>query len=367
MDASPRTEEKLVKQMSEILFVAGRFDDSGGKPSGYMGKIAAALPGADITVRNGGYLTDLAGIVDECHKYRAIWWMPEIDNSVPKFVGSLKDKARKTVLVISKNNSQDKYAPIDFVGRMLAARANMSLIIDSAAPFHASVLDPLGNAFAWREADVQVVAQALYRRTKALFAFTRLGSKQVGEALPSPTSEPLDRFFDLVRGYAGHFHELVHGVNPSRFLGNASYRCTKGGFPAFRHEDKLYISRRNIDKRQISTDGFVAIEAELTPEIRYYGDAKPSVDAPIQRQLFNLFPDVQYMMHAHVYIKDAPYTNSLVPCGALEEVDEVLELAKKHGTGRFNLTGHGCMILAKDVSELANIPFIGRPLPEIAA
>jgi hypothetical protein len=353
--------------MSEILFVAGRFDHEGGKPSGYMAKIAAALPDADITLINGGSLDDLSRILGDCHRYRAIWWMPEIDNSVPKFVGSLKQNAPRTVLVISKNNSQDKYQPIDIVGRMLAARANLSLIIDTGAPFHASVLDPLGNAFAWREGNVETVAQALYGRTKALMGFTRLGSKQVGEAIASPSNADLERFFGFVHGYADRFHELVHGVNPSRFLGNASYRCTKGGFPAFRHEDKLYISRRNIDKRQISTDGFVAIEAELTPQIQYYGEAKPSVDAPIQRELFSRFDDAQYMMHAHVYIEDAPYTNSLVPCGALEEVEEVVELAKRHNTRRFNLTGHGCLILAKDVFELENIPFIGRPLPEIVS
>ena len=36
-------------------------------------------------------------------------------------------------------------------------------------------------------------------------------------------------------------------------------------------------------------------------------------------------PKIRYMLHSHVYIKDAPTIVSTLPCGALEEADEILK------------------------------------------
>ncbi len=350
-----------------ILFVCGRYDAQGGRPSGYMAQIARALDGR-IETMNGGTLAQLDALLStaQTREYDALWWMPDIDNTVPKFVGNLKDRFPRCVLVISKNNADGRYQPIDLVGRMLAARANLSLIIDSRAPFTASLFDPLGNAFFQREATPERVAQGLYALTAALTRFTRMGSQQVGDAIPAPMSPEIARFLATVRGYAETFHTLVHAANPSRFLGNASFRCTKAGFPAFRHEGLIYVSRRNLDKRELAVDGFVAVEAAPGPAIRYHGDAKPSVDAPIQRALFLALPWVNFMLHAHVYIAGAPFTDTLVPCGALEEVPEVLALADGREAPLFvNLTGHGCLALASTPDALEGLPFQARPIPEL--
>lgn len=349
----------------KILFVCGRFDREGGKPSGYMRHIAERLP--QVECINGGHYDSLDALVQQAADDRvdALWWMPDVPNELPKMVGSIKDRVPRCVLVISKNNSQGKYAHVDLIARMLKARANMALTIDSPAPFHASIIDPLGNAFCHGEGNVQKVADTLWERTVRLNSFTRMGSIRVGDAIPVQSTPEIEQFIETVRGYAGTFHEFVHGANPSRFLGNASFRCTKGGFPAFRQDDHIYVSRRNIDKRDMSTDGFVAVESCGDPSIRYYGDAKPSVDAPIQRELFRALPWLRFMLHAHVYVEGAPYTDTLVPCGALEEITEVLNVIRGPTPACVNLTGHGCLVLASEAHQLANIPFVARPIPEV--
>ncbi len=49
------------------------------------------------------------------------------------------------------------------------------------------------------------------------------------------------------------------------------------------------------------------------------------------------------MIHGHVYVDGFVTTKNKTPCGALEEVDEILDLLPHAGGGSFcvNLMGHG--------------------------
>lgn len=361
-----------MNQTASILFVGGRFDKDGGRPSGFISRLRAACwPEVEIELHNGGTLSDLEILIGKCHAYRAVWWMPDIDNTEPKLVGTLKDACPKSVLVISKNNRSDKYEYHELFSRMLKARANMMLEIrGDKPPFTASVLDPLGNAYIVGESNIRLIADALLGRTMELLSFRRMGSVSIGPAQDIPDTPEVQRFIQIMRGYAETFHDLVHGANPSRFLGNASFRCTKGGFPAFRVDNEVfYVSRRNLDKRELATDGFVAARLAPTKSVEYFGDAKPSVDAPIQREIFRLYPSVRFMLHAHVYVEGAPFTTSCVPCGAMDEVSEIIGIlgGQDIPTDReipINLLGHGCLILSHDPEHLAGQKFIARPVPE---
>lgn len=353
----------------KVLFVCGRFDDRQGPASGYMAKVAAAA-GPNVETVNGGRFAELALLVRRAasEQFDALWWMPDIDNSHPKVVESIKDAVPRCILVTSKNNASGKYALVDVVARMLKARANLALTIDSASPFHASVIDPLGNAFALREPDPAVVGRILRDRTRELAGFTRTSSVRIGPAIAAPTSAETERFAEIVRGYAGPLHEMVHGANPSRFLGNASFRCTRGGFPAFASDGKVFVSKRNVDKRELSPDTFVAIDAKDEGPIAYHGDHKPSVDAPIQRALFARLPWARFMLHAHAYVQDAPTTSRIVPCGALEEVEEVLsECRGRTSLSVVNLKGHGFIAMAEAAESLSGLRLVARPIPETHA
>ena len=126
------------------------------------------------------------------------------------------------------------------------------------------------------------------------------------------------------------------------------------------------MSRRNIDKRYIAKEGFVPTTLR-DGSIYYWGEHKPSVDTPIQVRLYEALPNINFMLHSHVYLEDAPFTKHAVPCGALEEVEEVLNLITDKNVEYFeiNLIGHGCIVFANTVEQIKELKYISRPMPEV--
>ena len=78
-----------------------------------------------------------------------------------------------------------------------------------------------------------------------------------------------------------------------------------------------------------------------------------------------------YIVHSHCYIKSGFFTSVPVPCGALDEIDEVLKVIKQYYKNNFtldyykvNLKGHRCLILGKEIEDLKITEYIARNLPE---
>jgi hypothetical protein len=148
-------------------------------------------------------------------------------------------------------------------------------------------------------------------------------------------------------------------------LGNASFRC-ESGFPSFRGKGKIYVTRRNIDKRNLGINSFVAVED--TPEhVSYYGDDKPSVDTPIQLALYKTLPRINFMIHSHAYIYGAPMTKKIIPCGVLEEIEEILWAIPDGDLNWFfvNLLGHGSICAGVQSRMLGNVKYYAREVPEL--
>lgn len=361
-----------------ILVLAGRFDDAGGKPSGYAQKLFGGSGGFELV--NGGHWSSIKTLAERASEfindYAAVIWLADIPNDKPKLIDGIKRDCPRIMLVSSKNNLDDKYSPLQIVGRALQTKSNLLLEFTRGddGRIETTVWDALGNAYAYRCPDPDEVRQQLLDRLLFISSMGRVGSTQVGDAKPVPDES---RFFELARGYADKFHELIHAANPGRFLGNLSFRC-ENGFPSFRDGDVIYVSRRNIDKRSIGSDGFVAVDAKSKDVVRYYGENKPSVDTPIQLRLFRRFQHVRYMLHSHAYIETAPYTNKVIPCGAIHEADAVIECverAYRDGRGHpdpgieygwmVNLKGHGSLVACETVEGISHLPYISRPVPEI--
>ena len=188
----------------------------------------------------------------------------------------------------------------------------------------------------------------------------RMGSVKVGQ-IDMPELD--ERFLMEVKKYAETFHNLIQ-AQTTRFLGNCSTRCMRG-FPSERIGDLIYVSKRNVDKRYIDKDAFVPCKLE-DGKVHYYNDSKPSVDTPIQVRLYELLPNINYMIHSHCYIKDAPFTKQVIPCGALEEINEIMDTIKDTQTEYHvvNLLGHGSTIMCKHSEQLNNINYIPRIFPE---
>jgi ribulose-5-phosphate 4-epimerase/fuculose-1-phosphate aldolase len=130
----------------------------------------------------------------------------------------------------------------------------------------------------------------------------------------------------------------------------------------------MYISQRDVDKRYIDQAHFVAVDLGYyvrNQTVGYYGNVKPSVDAPVQARLYLNYPNIRCMVHAHVYVRDAPFTSQKLPCGAIEECEEIYNAVPTMDTPRFivNLKGHGCLVAGADFTDIAG-QFYARPTPE---
>jgi hypothetical protein len=303
--------------------------------------------------------SNLLGDVD------AVLWFADVPNEYPKFVEGIKARWPRLYLVTSKRNLDHAYGRSEILGRALKTKSNLLVeITGSRDRVEATIWDPLGSIYCLEETDVALVAEALDKRLRRLAEFTRVSSEQAGDKIQAPVDEA---FYGLVRDQAERFHEIIHGVGHERMMGNASFRCAKG-FPSVRSGNLIFVSRRDIDKRYISPENFVAVDADSADPVRYYGPEKPSVDTPIQVRLYQHYSRVRYMLHSHTYIESAPHTNEPVPCGAIEEADQVIALFPDSDKADFavNLRGHGSIVFASSLAGLDTPSWYARRVPELS-
>lgn len=346
-----------------VLAVGGDFGPHP-RQSGYIEKLFAGIDNRMLITEwiNGGNMGRLAFL--PLRDYDIIIWFPNIPNHYDKLVHEIKRVNPKALLIISKNLEDRKCSHLDIISRALECKANLLVTFDKLGELVQGTLwDPLGNIFHAVETNPKILGEVIAERALTLSCFTRVGSKSIGPATAVPVATD---FFDVAKTHAEKFHDLVHAVNQERFLGNLSFRCG-AGFPSFRKGPHIYVSKRNIDKRNINENGFVAILPRLLKKkIAYYGRDKPSVDTPIQRMVYEHCSSINYMLHAHVYVENGEFTRKVIPCGAIEEFDEIKKLvSSKDYSFKINLLGHGCLIGSDSVDFIRLSTFQARPMPEL--
>lgn len=361
--------------MSELNFlkvaiVGGTWDENGGRSSGYVTKLGQASgdEGMEISLFNGGNFSSLEKVLNgkTLLAQDVIFWLANIPNDLPKIVGVKKVYPHK--LLVSSKRNNNEYIFAELINRALLQKANLcSDFCKNDGKIHARLFDPLGVVWQPYTDDIAILAKSLKKRLAQIKQFTRQGTIQI-DAVPLEIPDQ-PSFFSLIKQYAKVFHSLIQPVEGvTRFLGNTSFRCERG-FPSMRDPKSglIFMSRRDVDKSFIDKDSFVAVKYDR--DILYWGPYKPSVDTPIQVRLYEALPQINYMLHAHVYVEDAPMTTLQIPCGAIEEVNEVLSLVKNQEDDFIviNLLGHGCLIMASDHRKMDNLPFIKRPSPEYLA
>lgn len=369
----------------KILFVGGDWDLNGGRPSSIVNKFAAEL--TETKVYNGGNYNDLNEILESCVNYNIVIWWANISNDLPK-IRNVKDINYKVMLVSSKRNIDNKYSFQDLLERAFALKSNLTIEFTKINElYNMKLFDPLGNVW-YDGTSIKECAKELLERLKFIKSITRESTvsseENVGalawffnmfkEEMYKSTIKPIvpikNDFLEIVKEYATKFAEATFKTkNVKRFLGNASFRCPKG-FPSFRVGNYIFVSKRNVNKEYISINEFVPIYLENN-KIYYCGDNKPSVDSPIQIRIYEKLPNINYMIHSHCYIKGAPFTKNALPCGAIEEVNEILDLIKEYYDNDYfkdfyliNLKGHGSIMMSKNPEQLKNIEMEGRKLPE---
>ena len=253
-----------------------------------------------------------------------------------------------------------EYTFVDLVNTSLVQRNNLTIEfskLKNETKFKMLLFDPLGTS--WYEGyDLETLVQNLIKRIRFIITTRRERTYKVyRDSLLIDNEE----FYSYVREVAEIFHKTIeHADGVTRFLGNAS----------FRKNSKIFVSRRDVDKALIDKNNFVETYLE-DEKVFYYGDFKPSKDTVVQVRLYEMFPNINYIIHSHCYAKDANFTNTPVPCGALDEIDELLEVVKNNYNNdfslnyyKFNLKGHGCIIFGNSIDDLKKTEYITRHLPE---
>lgn len=341
--------------MNKIFLVGGTFDASGGKPSYIIEQFSKHLNAECI---NGGNLEDLSL---DFKSMDTLIWMPNINNSEDKILPSIKKINPHLLLIQSKRVIEKEYSESDIVGRLLASKSLMGIMITNGdGAYKYQLLDPLGNKHC-QTIDLKFLARTIIARVAYIKNLNRIGSVSIGDK-KSFNIEP--EFIDIVKSSGTQFSKFVNAINPNRLLGNASTRCSYG-FPAEKQGDRIFVTRRNVDKQTLSENDFVEVTRNQE-KIEYFGDKKPSVDTPIQVMLFNYFKNIKFMIHGHVYVENAPLTQHKIPCGFIEEFNDIIAYIEDENITEFsiNLRGHGCLIACKDIKYFDQVKFIGRPFPE---
>lgn len=350
------------------LIVGGTFSENQPyKQSNYIWKFSQCFKNLvpHCEIQNAGSKLQLEETINKIHNYDVVIWFPNIPNTWPKYIREIKQRNPKCILVSSKRNNNE-YDFMEVIARALQTKSNLIVEFSKKEKILANIFDPLGNCFGNQLDNPTNLAIRLFCRIQQLLSFTRQGSSEIDNPFMRCCDNDIEEFLKICSEYAKVFHKLIHGVNNSRFLGNISFRCEKG-FPSFKKQRCVFVSKRNIDKREISKDGFVPVKLKSTKtQIQYWGEHKPSVDTPIQLRLYKYFHKISMMLHSHVYISDAPMTDEVIPCGALEEFPEIMRKISNPDLESFqiNLKGHGSIVAGNCIEHFQDIPYYARPMPE---
>jgi len=368
----------------KVLLLLGKWTKEGRKEKGdkqdNVVKVVKRNYG-DINVYNGGDTNELARIIGNENYYDLIFWFVE-DIDDKKVIYSIKQNNAKTILIVYEKVENELF--VASLNKVFKIKINI-LIQNNNGKY--TTTDPLGNI--WYEGNNIVDAiQASIDRTEFLNSITRESTIQADEQVGSLawyfnqfkqdfikddeiTKEKVEeeKLISVVKRYAHIFtRETAHSNEVDKILENSAMRCIKG-MPSFRKNNIIFVSKRTVEHKYIENDDFIPM-INRGGKLYYQGKFKPAVDSPIHIKLYEHFPNINYIIHSHCYIDGAVFTSKNYPCGAIEEVSEILKTVKKHYNTfdnnfyMINLIGHGSYVLGNSVKYLENINYIGRKIPE---
>ncbi len=320
----------------KAIIVGGFWDNENPKPSKLINQIAHI----NIDIQNSGNLEELQYLADTISKYDLVLWMPNIDNKheliVPK-------KKRGAVLVVSKVLRPGRKR-IDAVTRIYSFHGNAVITVNPETnPKDFELIDALNVSWGKSNSleDIIKYCTELYDWTKAA------------------EREPTQRIYDDMDRFLKLNHEVAEEVkkNQIRFFGNTSTRCQKL-FPTRRlpHKNAIMVSARNTNKNELTRDDMIMIHRNNEGKLSYYGVRKASVDAPIQFELYQRLPNINFMIHGHHQLKNVPSTKNYVPCGDKREVNEVMNIVHPESNIiQVNLKNHGFILMSDSLDTMEEL------------
>lgn len=327
---------------SKRLVVGGNFGDP--KTSSIIYHLSNHL---NSHMMNGGWIDDIERHANNLQDYDLVIWAPNISNEVEKIYPK---KAPGAVLICSKVLREDRDFG-DAIARIFKMNGNAVLTIESAEkPFIFNLIDALGNVWC-RTTDLKELAskiEGLYNWTKASI---RTGSKNIEFSAEELFPMELTELCQVVKDVA----DKVENERGGRYFGNVSTRCGKM-FPSFRSEhDIVLMSGRNVSKSRLSPEDFVYTKL-VDGKVLYHGEKKPSVDTPIQLNMYEHYKNINFLIHGHAYIEGVDFTDQYFPCGDLREFNEVKNNYNENVKFiQLNLKHHGFIIGANNLEQLKHI------------
>lgn len=324
-----------------ITIIGGNFGDIP-KQSSVVRKIETYFKNSsdDVLVKNGGTIdmlpTTLMGLSI---------WMPNVDNETPKQYPS---KNIGTCLIVSKvvRNEPNQHKYTEAVSRIFKMNGNAVIAIENIKGlFEFSLIDALGNIWI-TTTNIEVLCSTIIK-------FYDWHNKQERRSI-SKSKDKLDitselfpsglSFLDIVRRNANN----IMNNSGTRYFGNCSTRCQQT-FPSMRLEELFLFSPRNSDKNYLTLSDMIIIK-----DGKYIGDKKPSVDTPVQLELYKRLPNINYMIHGHAFLEYGISTDEYYVCGDIREIESIMSKLNPNCTSfMINLKGHGYLIGADSITTLS--------------
>ena len=291
-------------------------------------------------------------------------------------VSNLKN-LNQTIMLVSFTKGESVFDKVQYI---IKNKLNLGFFIEGDI---ITVIDPLANIWYMGDDSFEAIRKTK-ERLLYLKSITRKQTFSIDKNLPlnwyfnsfklDEIKSDLDSSYSVDNLYLETIHSYSRVIYP--YMGvdlekdkNPKIRCAKT-MPSFRKNNNIYVSKREIPNTFIENKDFVQVKL-LDNKIFYGGDFKPSVDSPVHIKIYENYPQINYIIHTHVYIDGAPFTKVSNPCGAIEEFDEIdkiiKEVYKDTSLNKYliNLKGHGAIALGNSLEDIQNINYIRKPILEI--
>ena len=343
-----------------ITIVGGDFDNNNGKESGIVKKMMRQFGFNGNGYINGGNLDVIKSntVMNSISNSRLIIWMPNISNDEDK---TYPKKGIGTILICSKV-IRPRYTYKDAIARIFKMHGNAVIAIekDQSGFSTFTLIDALGNYW-YSGCEINELCSAIMRFYIFMSQTIHKGTIYDESLKDALNDKPalLDSFVTLNNKLA----DYIMASCGDRFFGNFSTRCQRL-FPTQRTNNYMYVSPRNTDKERLSANDFVLYNPDSSSYVAENRANKPSVDSPVQGEIYKEFPEINYMIHGHAFIT-APNddirvlnTDNYFPCGDMRELDELTKcishIIKHDGKnyGVVNLAGHGFILFSQTFEQM---------------
>lgn len=350
----------------KVLFVAGNWDENGGRTSKYMSKFINAVENyvgeSNLYSFNGGKYDQLHDIMKLIKEVEVVFWFPNIPGELPR-LPKVKDINREVVVLNYKRNDRHRYKLNELISIAISQKSDLTCEVrkDETGHYELRVVDTLGTVWANFDTNLSKSVAKMFSRVSVLHSTTKSSSIKADKPSKIPKFDKELKVFNKAIKENHNLNDAREDVN--RFIGTLAIRDNED-------KDLIHFNKRSATIKGIDNTDLVQTKLVNEKTTYYSKYSKPSINAPVYLRLLEQLPNINYAFHSHYYIDKASFTERAVVDGGLEEVSEVIRVLSRESDLRgknyqVNLIGHGCLVLLNDINDLEDVDFVRRGIPEV--